>query len=282
MSLPYFPMYPTDFEAKTSHLTLAEDGAYNRLLRICWMMPGCTMPADETWIMRRARAFSEEEQQAVRAVLGEFFDIENGRYSNARLTKEWLAANEAHQRRKMAGKKGGEAKSLKSNKTASSNAKAKLKQPEPEPELNSPPKSPKGFEEDFAEFWRAYPKREGGNPRKTALKAYTARRKAGATHDAIMQALRTFTAEQQSMGKIGTVYIPMASSWLNREEWEDEPAPTEEPSAAETHDDVWRGSTRLYLERGTWRLADRSPPPDCPNTLVPAHILREFNISQAA
>jgi uncharacterized protein YdaU (DUF1376 family) len=31
MSLPYFPMYPTDFEAKTSHLTLAEDGAYNRL-----------------------------------------------------------------------------------------------------------------------------------------------------------------------------------------------------------------------------------------------------------
>ncbi|MCP5097247.1 MAG: YdaU family protein, partial [Chloroflexi bacterium] len=36
MSLPYFPMYPTDFEADTSHLTLEEDGAYNRLLRLMW------------------------------------------------------------------------------------------------------------------------------------------------------------------------------------------------------------------------------------------------------
>jgi uncharacterized protein YdaU (DUF1376 family) len=53
MSLPYFPMYPSDFEAKTSHLTLLEDGAYNRLLRLCWMTPGCSIPADEAWIMRR-------------------------------------------------------------------------------------------------------------------------------------------------------------------------------------------------------------------------------------
>lgn len=51
MSLPYFPMFPTDFEAKTSHLTLAEDGAYNRLLRLMWMTPGCSLPDDDAWIM---------------------------------------------------------------------------------------------------------------------------------------------------------------------------------------------------------------------------------------
>ena len=134
MSLPYFPMYPSDFEAKTSHLTIAEDGAYNRLLRICWMTPGCSMPADETWIMRRARAHSEDEQAAVRAVLDEFFTIEKGRYSNARLRKEWLAANDAHEKRRNAGSKGGKAKALKTNESASSNAVAKPKQPEPEPE----------------------------------------------------------------------------------------------------------------------------------------------------
>jgi len=134
MSLPYFPMYPSDFEAKTSHLTIAEDGAYNRLLRICWMTPGCSMPADETWIMRRARAHSEDEQAAVRAVLDEFFTIEKGRYSNARLRKEWLAANDAHEKRRNAGSKGGKAKTLKTNESASSNAVAKPKQPEPEPE----------------------------------------------------------------------------------------------------------------------------------------------------
>jgi hypothetical protein len=85
MSLPYFPMYPTDFEAKTSHLTLAEGGAYNRLLRICWMTPGCTIPVDETWIMRRVRAHTDDDKAAVRAILAEFFDVENGRYSNAML-----------------------------------------------------------------------------------------------------------------------------------------------------------------------------------------------------
>lgn len=134
MSLPYFPMYPTDFEAKTSHLTMAEDGAYNRLLRICWMTPGCDMPADEAWVMRRARAVTDADQDAVRSVLGEFFTIENGRFSNARLKRVFAASVEAHEKRVSAGSKGGKAKSLKINNTRPSNAKAKPKQPEPEPE----------------------------------------------------------------------------------------------------------------------------------------------------
>lgn len=134
MSLPYFPMFPSDFEAKTSHLTLAEDGAYNRLLRICWMTPGCSIPTDEAWIMRRVRAFTEADKEAVRAVLVEFFTVENGRYSNAKLTRIWLEANEAHEKRKNAGAKGGKSKALKTKETGSSNATAMPKQPEPEPE----------------------------------------------------------------------------------------------------------------------------------------------------
>jgi uncharacterized protein YdaU (DUF1376 family) len=134
MSLPYFPMYPSDFEAKTSHLTIAEDGAYNRLLRICWMTPGCTMPADEAWIMRRARAVTDDDKAAVLAVLAEFFTIENGRYSNAKLMRVFREANEAHEKRKNAGSKGGKAKAANYKDILPSNAKAMLKQPEPEPE----------------------------------------------------------------------------------------------------------------------------------------------------
>jgi len=133
MSLPYFPMYPTDFEADTSHLTLAEDGAYNRLLRLCWMTPGCILPADEAWIMRRMRARSDEDQEAVRVVLAEFFTVDKQRYSNARLSLEFAKASEAYEKRKKAGSKGGKAKSLKTKATAPSNAVAKAKQPEPEP-----------------------------------------------------------------------------------------------------------------------------------------------------
>jgi len=134
MSLPYFPMYPSDFEAKTSHLSIAEDGAYNRLLRICWMTPGCTLPNDEAWIMRRVRAHSDQDKEAVLTVLAEFFTVKNGRLSNARLSREWVSANEAHIKRVSAGSRGGKAKALNRNDNGSSNVKAKPKQPEPEPE----------------------------------------------------------------------------------------------------------------------------------------------------
>ena len=134
MSLAYFPMYPDDFEADTAHLTLAEDGAYNRLLRLCWRTPGCSLPADRAWIHRRMRAHSDADKAVVDTVLDEFFALRDGRLSNARLAKEWTAANEAHKRRVEAGARGGKAKALKTNDVGPSNAEAKPKQPEPEPE----------------------------------------------------------------------------------------------------------------------------------------------------
>lgn len=134
MSLPFFPLYPDDFEADTAHLSLAEDGAYNRLLRLCWRTVGCSLPSDRAWIYRRMRAFSDAEKEVVEAVLTEFFKERGGRISNPRLTKEWAKTHEAHERRKNAGSKGGKAKSLKTNENTASNATAMEKQPEPEPE----------------------------------------------------------------------------------------------------------------------------------------------------
>jgi uncharacterized protein YdaU (DUF1376 family) len=136
MSLPYFPMYPTDFEAKTSHLTLAEDGAYNRLLRLMWMTPGCTLPADHAWLMRRLRVDEDTFFTVVKVVLDEFFTVKNGRLSNAKLSRIFAETSVAHQKRVSAGSKGGKAKSLKTLAAASSNATAMPKQPEPEPELD--------------------------------------------------------------------------------------------------------------------------------------------------
>lgn len=85
MSLPYFPMFPTDFEADTSHLTLAEDGAYNRLLRLMWMTPGCSLPDDDAWILRRMRCVNDEDCEVVMAIIDEFFTRRGGRIVNSRL-----------------------------------------------------------------------------------------------------------------------------------------------------------------------------------------------------
>ncbi len=134
MSLPYFNLYPRDFEADTSHLSLEEDGAYNRLLRLCWMTPGCSLPDDDAWIMRRMRVDQDTYDRVVRVVLAEFFTRKSGRVRNARIAREYEQSSAAHEKRVLAGKSGGKAKALKTNKTEPSKAKAIPKQPEPEPE----------------------------------------------------------------------------------------------------------------------------------------------------
>ncbi len=135
MSLPYFPMFPSDFEAKTSHLTLEEDGAYNRLLRICWMTPGCSLPDDPAWITRRMRIDLAAFERVVSPLIDEFFTRAKGRIFQRKLSEIFAESSEKHQKRVDAGKLGGRpAKPAQSHDKSKSIAKAMPKQPEPEPE----------------------------------------------------------------------------------------------------------------------------------------------------
>jgi uncharacterized protein YdaU (DUF1376 family) len=127
-------MYPTDFDADTGHLTFAEDGAYNRLLRLSWKCPGAKLPDDMDWIHRRARAVSVEEKALVASVIAEFFTRSGGKIFSPRLAKEWQKSSLAHSKRVSAGSAGGKAKALNAKGNGPSNAKAMLYQPEPEPE----------------------------------------------------------------------------------------------------------------------------------------------------
>ena len=223
MSLPYFPMYPTDFEAKTSHLTIAEDGAYNRLLRICWMTPGCTMPTDEAWIMRRVRAHTDEDKATVLSVLAEFFTIDGGRYSNAKLMRVWLSSNEAHKKRKTAGSKGGKAKALLTNNKTPSNAKAMLKQPEPEPEpIKNKQKAAAFLTPEFDKFWQSYPlcKRKTDKPKARVVfqNIVSGKHKQipKTPPDKIIDGITDYANSMPD-----PEFIPLPTTWLNGERWGD-------------------------------------------------------------
>ena len=122
MSVPYFRFYPTDYDADTAHLTLLEDGAYSRLLRVCWMTPGCSIPDDEAWIFRRLRVRGDDEKQAIRSVLNEFFQRAEGRIFNDRLTREFDQTVERQEAASENGKKSSSKKSaLKTNDFISTN-----------------------------------------------------------------------------------------------------------------------------------------------------------------
>lgn len=231
MSLPYFPMYPTDFEAKTSHLTIEEDGAYNRILRLMWMTPGCSIPDDDAWIMRRMRVDADTYERVVRVVIDEFCERKNGRVSNARLMQVFIASNDAHEKRVSAGSKGGKAKALKSNDMASSNAVAKPKQPEPEPEpepIKKEKNIQKKLEDDrFGLFWQRFPNKVGKPvARKSFSKALNL-----TSFETLMEGLDAYITSTTQAGR--TWCNP--STWLNQERWNDKPALTTQPTGRTIH-----------------------------------------------
>ncbi len=140
MSLAYFPLYVDRYEGDTAHLSMLEDGAYNRLLRLCWRSPGCKLPNDQEWIMRKVRAVSAEEKAAVQNVLSEFFTVGRGKVWSKKLLEVHNTVAVTHERKSEAGKKGASAKALKNKETGSSSAKAQLKHSLSNKEPNIEPK----------------------------------------------------------------------------------------------------------------------------------------------
>lgn len=120
--LPSMPLFVDDYEAATAHLTLEEDGAYNRLLRLCWRSPGCSIPDDDAWIMRRMRADEATFQRVILPILDEFFTRKNGRVFQKRQQEEYDYVSERTEARKVAGRKGGISKAQKTKEKVSSNA----------------------------------------------------------------------------------------------------------------------------------------------------------------
>lgn len=138
MKIPYFSLYPADIEAKTSHLNLEEDGVFNRLLRLLWMTPGCSLPDDPTWLARRLRIDADTFDRVAAPIIDEFFKRANGRIFNQSLRDDFEKLSETYRKRSEAGKKGGRPQSIekqqKEQKAGLSREKAGPKQPEPEPE----------------------------------------------------------------------------------------------------------------------------------------------------
>lgn len=125
-------------------------------------------------------------------------------------------------------------------------------------------------EKIFEDFWNAYPKRKGANPRKTALKAFTAAVKSGADPNEIIAGVKRCAAADRD--KIGTPYIPQAVKWLHDERWKDYGP----PKAVEITDDTWRTRCKHWQETGQW-IRDRwGDAPGEPHCRVPAQILADF------
>jgi hypothetical protein len=84
--------------------------------------------------------------------------------------------------------------------------------------------------EHFEEFWRAYPRRDGANPKEPAAKLFHAAVKAGEDPDRIIAGARRCVAVEAK--NIGTPYIPQAVKWLRDKRWRDYLAEAEQATQA--------------------------------------------------
>jgi uncharacterized protein YdaU (DUF1376 family) len=101
MARAWMPLYVADYLADTGHLSTIEHGAYMLLIMHYWQRG--SLPKDDLRLSSIARA-SLEQWQGMKATLADMFD---GDWTHKRIETELDRAKKAHEKRVLAGKRGG-------------------------------------------------------------------------------------------------------------------------------------------------------------------------------
>lgn len=100
----YYKRHIGDYVKDAGHLSLLEHGVYTVLLDRLY---ATERPIPEGEVYRVTRATTKPEREAVDSVLREFFDLDDGAWSNGRVQEELEAAAEKAEANRENGKKGG-------------------------------------------------------------------------------------------------------------------------------------------------------------------------------
>lgn len=247
----YYKRHLGDYGAATSHLSLAEHGAYNGMLDMYYINEK-PLPADKSRIYRLLRALTDDEKAAVDQVLEDFFQLTGDGYRHKRVEEEiakFHGKKDANRdNSSLPPKPGKKPRGRPAKNPDGLNLETKenpdgldfeefenqeenpdgfdsetegfnLENPEKtltknqEPRTNKTPKPPRG-DFGFSEFWSAYPRREGRDGAEKRWAKLTAAERDAAKADA---ALRYAGKEPE--------FVPHASTYLNQKRWLDDLPP---------------------------------------------------------
>ena len=231
MSRPWMPLYVGDYIADTAHLSTAEHGAYLLLMMHYWAKG--KLPTEDTQLARIARMTTKEWANA-RSVIAAFFSAD---WKHGRIEFELTEAERISAAGRAGGVASGEARRKKPNDRSTVVEQSLNDQGNDSPTIREALPSPSQLQEkkesilavgrptrpeiekSFLVFWEKYPRREGDNPRKSALKAFTSAVHAGNDPATISAGLEKWIALNAS--KVGTSFVPQAVKWLHDERWKD-------------------------------------------------------------
>lgn len=202
----WMPLYIGDYLADTSRLTTEQHGAYLLLLMDYWRSG--KLP-DNDQVLTQICKMNPDAWSNAKAMLSQFFSIENGYWVHKRVEQEMADAKVNQVKKHERAVKAAEARW----KNATSNANAIHKQcpsPSPSPSPNKSNISSKRFEE----FWDAYGKKRG---KPKALKEW---QKAKIDDELASKVIEQ--AKKQAIAISDPQFRKDPERWLKYKGWEDE------------------------------------------------------------
>jgi uncharacterized protein YdaU (DUF1376 family) len=218
---PALPLWTDAFIADTIHLDATETGAYMMLLMCAWRSPDNSLPIDDKSLRKFSRCDAREWRRIRETVLA-FWDDEDGRLRQKKLTKVRYAVSKKSRQAESAAR----VRWLKTKETPDADASSPHMQPKPKPKLvkkeskNLVPfpgngtRKPTPYPDGFEAFWKAYPKRPT-DTKSLAFKAWSKALKLGQSEPDLIAAAERYAAFASDTGH----ETKLVKTWVNAEGW---------------------------------------------------------------
>jgi uncharacterized protein YdaU (DUF1376 family) len=242
----YYPFHLKDYLVETAHLPPMADLAYRRLLDLYYKTEE-PIRNEPKWVANRIRLDTEE--RVIGFVLKEYFKLDRDVDPPVWRHKTCDEVISKYQKKAATARENGGKHLPGTKKQPKSDADGKLTKNH-KPRTKNTPLPPEGALW-FDEFWKTYPRTEG---KPAALKAFTKALAAAPSFQAIMDGLKRYIGCDQWTDP---TKIPHASTWLNREGWNDIPP----AAAADGKAGQWWDS-RVGIEKQGMGFGLPAPPRD--------------------
>ena len=247
----YYPFNLKDYLSETAHLPPMADLAYRRLLDLYYKNEA-PIPNKPKWVANRIRL--DTEHRIIGFVLREYFVLEGSGESGVWRNPTCDSVIAKYQKKVAVARENGKEHKV-GTKAKPKSVQNRLATKNQQPRTNKSPLPPEG-EVAFHAFWTSYPRKEG---RPAAIEAYSGALAAGAGPEVIMAGLKRYLGCHQWSDP---TKIPHASTWLNRQGWNDTP-PAAPAAAGDSGSAPW-WSTRTGVVRKGEELGMTAPAADCP------------------
>ncbi len=215
-----------DYRSKTGHLDYLHHAAYRQLLDAYYDSER-PLPGNPGLCHRLAGAFSDDEREAVNAVLKEFFVLAaDGLFHNKMADEQIAKYMQFVVSQRENGKKGGRPSKPNGIPNGLDSANPK---PNPNESLSPSPSPTKkrttfvrkavAYSDEFMVWWNRYPRKE------SKAKAWEAWERIAPPKPFIDELLAAIEWQSKSdkWVKDGGQYVPMPTTYLNGRKWEDKP-----------------------------------------------------------